>query len=404
MSIDAVSSTDESFFSSEIDGDHRETEALSSKIQSIWGQIYHTALDGFNKIVHIARSSIGAVVRDAFFFPLKCSLLVNRQEVQKQLQIEEAYCRDFWDPAKPLDPNFKDQGKIREKFAPPEDRTFNIQLNNGKKVEITCRIMQTKAQVGKYYNFVQIPGIFGTITNTVGNAYPYLAAFVNSEKEGVELPPARFILVSENNLNYKPATLDEAGLVLLEILKSLKAEFGDLDQLVAHSLGNILFANALKQIDDPKILPKHVCFDRGPTSVWEASKKYFWGFGRLLYIFAEFGGWASDIEQDIVDFCQKWEARPSILVTGIEQDHHFSGSANLCLGEKIKKIKDIQTLVFDPPRQIADEFELHNMRADFLNPRYLIGESNFIESSENLSEAILRHSLPVDQGQQSLSA
>ena len=200
-------------------------------------------------------------------------------------------------------------------------------------------------------------------------------------------------MISENNLNFKPATLDEAGYVLLETLKTLRKEFGDVDQLVAQSLGNIFFANLLKQIEDPKILPKHICLDRGPTSIWEASKKYFCGLGRLVYFLGKFGGWVSDIEQDIVNFYQKWEKRPTIVVTGVDQDHHFSGSANLCLGEKIKKIQDIQKLFFSPPRQISHEFGFHSMRADFLNPRYLIGQSNFMKISENLAEAILRQFL-----------
>ena len=71
-------------------------------------------------------------------------------------------------------------------------------------------------------------------------------------------------MISENNLNFKPATLDEAGFVLLETLKALRTEFGEIDQLVAHSLGNVFLANALKQADDPKekLLPKHICLDR----------------------------------------------------------------------------------------------------------------------------------------------
>ncbi len=185
------------------------------------------------------------------------------------------YTQNFWDPLKPLDPSFKDQSKIREKFAPPEDRIFSIRLKNGEAIEITCRIMQTKAEGENFYNFVQAQGMFSTIKNNAVGIYPYLTAYVNSEKEGVALPPARFILISENNLNFKPETLDEASFVFLEILKALKEEFGPINQLVAHSLGNIIFTNALKQEYNSEILPKHICLDRSPASIWEASKKYF---------------------------------------------------------------------------------------------------------------------------------
>ncbi len=380
-----------------IDKNHPEIEGLSQRTQSIWDRIYGATIGVVpNTIVPAARSSIGAAVRDPFFFPSQCFFMPNRQEIQKKLQAEETYCRNFWDPTEELDTNFPDQAKIREKFAPPEDRTFSIQLKDRKNVEITCRILQTKAEGESHYNFVLVPGTYATISNTVKTIYPYLSAYLNSEKGGVVLPPARFIVISENNLNFKPATLDEAGLVLLETLKALKEEFGDFDQLVAHSLGTVFFANVLKQVHDPKMLPKHICLDRGPTSIWEASKKYFWGFGRLIYVLADFGGWASDIEQDVVGFCQKWEERPSLVVIGLQEDHHFSGSANLGLGKKIKKIPGVQTLVFAPTQQITNESGQHTMRADSLNRLSLIKESkesDFIQPSESLSQALIRHSL-----------
>lgn len=393
MSVLAISSTDEVSFDPEIAPDRLKVELLAQKTQSIWDKIYDVTIGNLIKVIHILRNAIGSVVRNAFFFPLKWSVIANMRCVKEQLQIEEAYSRDFWDPSKPLDPNLKNHAEIREKFSPPVDRVFPIHLKDGRTVEITCRIIQTKAGGDHFYNFAQVPGIYTTISNNIGTTHSYLAAYLNEEKGGQPLPPARFIVISENNLNFKPANLDEAGFVLLETLKALKTEFGEIDQLVAHSLGNVFLASALKQASDPKLLPKHICLDRAPTSVWEASKKYFWGFGRVIYLLAKVGGWASDIEQDIFDFCKKWKEKPSILITGVIQDHHFSGSANLCLREKMKKLEHVDVLVFDPPRQIVHEKAHHNLRSDLLNPRYLVGESSFMKSTENLPEAIIRHSL-----------
>jgi hypothetical protein len=400
MSVLSVSPSDEISFGQEVSEDHSKVEELAQRTQSIWGKIYDVTIGNLIKIVHVIRNAIGSVVRNAFFFPLKWSFIANMQSVRDQLQIEETYYRDFWDPSKSLDPHLKDHAKIREKFAPPEDRVFPIQLKDGRTAEITCRIIQTKEGGENFYNFVQVPGIYTTISNNIGATYPYLAAYLSAEKDGQSLPPARFIILSENNLNFKPANLDEAGFVLLETLKALQEEFGDIDQLVAHSLGNVFLAKALKQADDPKLLPKYICLDRGPTSIWEASKKYFCGLGRLIYLLAKFGGWASDIEQDLTDFCQKWEEKPSLLITGVIQDHYFSDGANLCLGEKIKKIEEIDVLVFNPPRQIINEKAHHNLSPDFFNPRYLVTESDFMESLENLPEAIIRHSLPTLEEQQ----
>jgi hypothetical protein len=393
MTVSSVTSSDEVYCGVKIDEDLRGIEQLAQKTQSIWAQVYDATIGNLIKVIHIIRRAIGTVIRDAFVFPLKWPLFTNLQSIRAQLQIEEDYCRDFWDPAKPLDPNFKDQALIREKFAPPEDRIFPVMLKDGSTVEITCRIIETKAEGESYYNFVQVPGIYTTINNNIGAAYSYLAAYLNAAEEGKSLPPARFIIISENNLNYKPANLDEAGYILLQTLRGLREEFGDIDQVVAHSLGNVFFANALSQVEDVKDLPKHICLDRGPTSAYEVSKKYFWGFGFLIYFLAEIGEWASNTEQEVVEFCEKWKERPPILITGVEQDHYFSGSANLCSGKKIKKVEGIDIMVFNPPLQVMHQHEHHNLRPDYFNPRYLIGETDFMKSTENLPEAIIRHSL-----------
>lgn len=364
-------------------------DSVASKTQSIWGQIYGFAWGGCVKVTHVARSAIGSVFRDVFFFPLKCSWLINRPALRDQLNIEDRYYRDFWDQSKPLDPNLRLHEMIREKFD-VSDRPFSIQLKNGSIVEITCRVMETKEKGDNFYNFVLVPGNFSTISNNIGSIYPYLAAYLNAKKSSL---PARFIVISEHNLNYKPDCLDEAGHIMLETLKAVHQTYGTVNQLVAHSLGTILLANALKQVDDSSFLPKNICLDRGPTSVWEISKKYL--FGSLLYLFIKIGGWASDIEQDIVDFYEKLKGKacPALLITGVLQDHHFSGGANLCLGEKIKKIEHAAVLVFDPPRQLIHEHAHHNLRSDYLNPRYLITDSCFMKSLENLPEAIIRHSI-----------
>jgi hypothetical protein len=401
MSDLSISSSNEVFFDPglSIVEDYSKIEEVTQKIQSIWAQIYDATIGNLIKIVHIVRNAIGSVIRDAFFFPLK-SAIINKQWVQERLKIEENYCRDFWDPTKPLDPNLNLHAQIREKFIPPEDRIFPIQLKDGKTVEITCRIIQTKQSGDHFYNFAAVPGLFATISNDIGSTHPYLAAYLNAYKEAESLPPARFMVISENNLNFKPATLDEAGFVLLETLKILKGEFGEIDQLVAHSLGTVFLANALKQADDPKFFPNHICLDRGPTSIWEASKQYLLGLGRLIYLLAKCGGWTSDIEQDVIGFCQKWENKPSLLITGVIQDHQFYGSANLCLGEKIKKNKDIEVLVFNPPRQLVHDQAHHSLKVDFFHPLYLIVDSGFMKPLENLPEAIIRHSLPVVEKQE----
>lgn len=370
-------------------------KTLAYKALLVWNRIYgEHLLPRLIKIDAVVRSVFSPVVANPFFFPLKWPLIANIKAVRSQLKIEAAYYRDFWDPSKPLDPNLKDHALIREKFALPQDRIIPIQLKDGKSANITCRVIQTKESGETFYNFVQVPGIYTTISNNIGAIHPYLAAYLNAGKQG-SAPPARFIMISENDLDIKPSSLEEAGWILLQTLKALKKEFGEIDQLVAHSLGTIFLASALKQADDPTELPNHLCFDRGPTSIWETSKHYFLGLGRLIYFLAKWGGWNADIEEEIVLFCQKWQERPSMLITGVVQDHHFSGSANLCLGQKLKQIEDIDILVFDPPNQIVHERAHHNLRSDHFNSKYLVNQSDFLEPMENLPEAIIRSSLPM---------
>jgi hypothetical protein len=76
------------------------------------------------------------------------------------------------------------------------------------------------------------------------------------------------------------------------------------------------------------------------------------------------------------------------------QDHHFSESANLCLANSIQGIKDVEVLVFDPPRQVIHEHGHHNLRSDLINSCYLVKKSNYMNPLETLPEAVLRHSLP----------
>ncbi len=372
---------------------HSKIEELAKKTQSIWEGIYAITIGNSVKIVFIVRNAIGSIVRDPFFFPLKWSVIAEAQATKDRLKIEEEYNRDFWDPSKPLDPNLASYAHVREFFSPPEDRTFSIRLKDGTVAEITCRVVQTKYQGDNCYNFVHIPGMTSTISNNLGTL-PYLSAYLKTQEgDGNPPPPGRFIIISENNLSIKPRDLEEAGFIMQETLKALHQEFGSIDQAVAHSLGVIFLAKALKLAEELSYLPRHICLDRGPTSIYEASKKYFCGL--WIYLLAKSGGWASALEEDISYFCKKWKHRPSLLITGVIPDHHFSGSANLCLGEEMIKLKnqgDVDVVIFDPPRQLIHENAFHSCWPDFFNSRYLKSPSTFIKESENLPEAIVRHS------------
>ena len=182
MSSLSISSTDEIFVDSEsrVFEDHSKVEELAQKTQSIWGRVYDVTIGNLVKVVHVIRNAIGSVVRNAFFFPLKWSPIANSQAVREQLQIEENYYRDFWDPTKLIDPNLNLHAEIRGNFSPPKDRVFPIQLKDGRTVEIhPSRIIQTGEEGDNVYNFAQVPGIYTTNSNNIGTTHPYLAAYLN---------------------------------------------------------------------------------------------------------------------------------------------------------------------------------------------------------------------------------
>ena len=419
-SIEEISSF--TLFDKEMEASSPKIKELVGKVNAIWARAYDLSIGNGIRVFNVVRSAIGGVLRDAFFFPLKCSLLMSIPFIREQMKLEEQYCKDFWDVKKPLDPNFKDQAKVRAEFGVPNDRAISIDLGDGRVVQITCRIMQSKSYVEgePCYNFIHIPGIQTTIANDIGGIYPYLASFLNSRetlvKEDGSTLPGRFIIVSENNTSmtdakgvkriYKSNTLDEAGFVLAETLKALVTEFGEFDQIVAHSLGCIVFSSSLKYLSEAEQLPKRLCLDRGPISIWEISKKYFFGLGRFLYPLVKLTDWSLNIEQQVVDLCQKrldlGKKLPSILIAGVERDSHFSDSANLCLGKKIRALQErglLNVLFFNPPLQVFHEHANHSLRADFLNPRYLMERSDFgfMDIHENFAEAIIRHSLETPE-------
>ncbi len=378
-----------------------DVEDLAQKVQRIWDCLYDVTIGNLVRVVHVARSAMGAIIREVFFFPLS-SVLTQVQcirdyyRMDEALKNEEAFYRDFWNSEKPIDPNLELHQDIRDLFLVPRDHHIPIELKNGTSVTITCRIIETKQQEGKFYNFVQVPGLYTTISNNIGTTHPYLAAYVKAARKEGEISPARFFVVSANNFNFKPSNLDEAGFVLVQALQALKRDFGQIDHVVAHSLGTVFLANALTQIQEEAMLPRHVCLDRGPRSTWEASKRYLWGFGVVFYCFAKCGEWASDLEEDLTRFYEKWkEKTPSLLVTGVIDDHHFAGEANLCLGKKLDSIPGLDRAVFKPPRQVVNERAHHNLMPSQLRARYLVQESRYMEPLENLSSAIIRHSFKL---------
>jgi hypothetical protein len=338
---------------------------------------------------------IGHFIRDAFYMPISSN---PKAEIQIALQREEEFAAAFWDSSKPLDLNFPDQEKIRNEFD-VYDQPIKMQTADGKPLELSCRVIESKRKEEKFHNFVHVLGNLSTISNNISTSYPYLAAYLNRQKTDPSLPPARFILFSQYGMSsdgipFRPRSLDEAGLILKKALETLSDNYGPIDQLIAISLGAIIFASTLKHFEDDGAIPKAIHFDRAPSSIKAASQNYTGG--TLLYLLSKPTGWTVDVGQELADFCQRNPHVPCI-VSGVKDDYYFPGPAGLHEDQKIKGIDQVKTLVFAPPHQLFHARAHHGLRSDFLNFNYLVGRSDkdLLKEKEHLAHASLRHAFTV---------
>ncbi len=395
-------------------------EICAAKIQSICQRIWNWTTSPFFTIWMAARSALGGVIRDLFFFPLKPYL--NHE----QMKIEKLYYSNFWDPQAALDPNLQDHLAVRENFA-VRDEVIQI-ASNGQRHAITCRIVESKEGIvdassvseaapspnyrenglsPKWFNFLQIPGNLTTIDNNVIGVYPFLSSYLAIKGENKTMPPARFIMITQYDIcnlgdsgapeAYLPESLDQAAMLLATTISSIQKKYGPTDQLLAHSIGCVFFSAALKYLTEESV-PQNIAFHCGPSSVSTVGNN-FW-FGKIPTKLVEICNWSVDVAKEIAAFYKKFSGSKefSVVVSGVKQDHYFSGEANLCLAAEILSLKEeqlIDLLLFDPPVQFFHNRCHHNLPTYFLVSNYLIDASNsdFMEREDHFAKALLRHSL-----------
>lgn len=393
-----VSTTSREYSPTLVDWVVIQTNAIWSRVLGIPRQLaVHTW--------YTLRSRIGKIVREGFFFPLANPTA----HLQELLKVEENYNARFWDRNTAVDLNFREHKKIREGFT-VSDRNILIKSIGEKKILMLIRLFESsRPEHGDYfYNFVFIPGNLSKINSDILSIYPFLVSYVEKDPT----ISGRFIFITEYDMQcieengekkpYYPDTLEEAGVILANTLVELDEKYGKIHQLVAHSLGSILFAASLKCISSDLIdrLPKHICLDRGPSSIAEASKKVW--FGSLFFCLATIAGWTLEIDKEVMEFCQKYKKikrdRGSFIVIGVKQDRYFSGDANLCFSEKISSLqKDglLQVLIFDPPQQVIPCIAHHSAGLHFFHRGYLIDPSNqeVMKEEEHVADLLIRQSL-----------
>lgn len=205
--------------------------------------------------------------------------------------------------------------------------------------------------------------------------------------------------VAGDHESYKPPSLDASGEVLKRTIEALQDKFGKFDLITGHSLGCIALASLLKR-SGPELLPATLHFDRGPSSIDEASRNY--PLSGLLNLIAHKSGLSIHIDQEIKSFfkrCHKSEPaslqNSCCLITGVEEDTVFPGRSNLVSSNRLdklhKKIK-FAKWVFNPPGQMSHTRAHHSWRLMNFNKSYLTASSGNVEMlpSENLAHNILR--------------
>ena len=378
-------------------------ERAAQKVQAICEKIWNLATTPFVAIQNTIRSSLGNAIRDHIFFPLTPHLHCD------QMKLETKYYADFWDLNAPLDPNLTDHRAIKEHFS-VRDEIFSVAADD-KQYAITCRIIESKTLTpdsSQRYQFLFLPGNLTTIGNNIIGAYPFLSSYLSLSKENQNLPPARFITITQYDISqleggtiesdYKPKSLDLVGEILEKTLAEVQRKYGQADQLLAHSIGCVFLSAALKYLS-PSSTPKNMAFHCGPSSLEEVGKN-FW-FGQTICKIAQLTGWGVNTAREITNFRKYFAPKElSLMISGVKQDYYFAGDANLCISPQMKALQRenlAEILVFDPPMQLFHDRAHHNLPTDFLVPNYLHPECDpgILEEEEHLARALIRKSLDI---------
>lgn len=332
----------------------------SVKTQSLWERL---------------RAWVGRCLRDAFFLPLSKRMAPEVEELFKR---ESDFATRFWTDPSFLDTNFPNHAAIKEAFR-VYDQPIELQTETDQNIQVTCRVIESKNCTGKCYNFVHVMGNLATISNNIAGAYSCLSAYLAYKEREPSLPPFRCILISQYNEQkdgslHKPATLDEAGRILQKTLEALSHSFGEIDHILAQSLGSIILASSLKTMSLNR-LPASLTFDRSPSSIEASSKNYF--LGGVLHRLAKWAGWSVDCGREIKALYDRG-AKTECAVIGVKHDFFFPGSAGLHEHEEIKTLqreKKVNVLVFDPPCQLFHQRAHHGLAAHYLSGSYLVSPS-----------------------------
>lgn len=344
---------------------------------------------------------LGKLIRDIVYYPLYWFTTKNKRISQKLLHEEEYYSR-FWLNIEPRDLNLENADIIKQNYV-VRDQPVVIYEDENKKITSLCRVIESKDQsTHDWVNVLIIPGSLSTLSNNIFSFYDFLLTHSKQQRK----PPIRLVIFGQYEMTvettskktiYKPASFDALGEVLIRTLESLNDRHGKFDIIYAHSAGCKALASLLKRSRED-VLPTLLHFDRGASSMYAASKNYY--FGKFLYLIAKYSGLSLNIDEEIIKYFSKCKEinitlKESVcLITGVEEDYIYPAQSNLARSnfERLPKELKFACWMFNPPEQINHSRAHHNWRLTHLNKSYLSSFQGNLEmlQNENLIESIFR--------------
>lgn len=341
------------------------------------------------KIWKTFKEAIGGTIRDSFFLPLNGKLsLENRLKVQGTIDFFE----DFWNLLSPLNPQLPYQKEIRETFVcKKEAQTIEVA---GKSLKVEYNVIESPSSSSASQNLVCILGNSSLLNNNISYIYPFLASYLEKNKHSIFPIPLRMICISqyatfENNHLYKPKTLEEAGMILTEVLKKIAKTKGPIDQVVAHSLGTIVLASSLKYAAHEKgLIPSNILFDRGPSSIEETSYRKLGNLGGWVALkLAKLSGWDLDLGLEIQKHLGS-RVESNILISEVIHDFHFE-NIGISSSPQLKNVP-FKKFIFD----FADSFHIwrshHSLSPSLLDGHHLVPRNpSLLENNESLASKVI---------------
>ena len=332
---------------------------------------------------------VAEMMRPLFFSYFPNLISADEQEA-KQL------FADFWNEQIPLRPELMQYEHVRQSFTFSE-QTFESVID-GEILNVTYGCIETKGvkEEDKAFNLVHALGIDCTPNNDLMHTLPLLEKFVieHPEKQG------RFFLVSQYSAKkkdgsfHKHPTLKLAGKLVSDTLVAIASKYGEIDEVLAHSLGGIVTAAALPIL---KIKPKHLILDRSASSVNQLSSRVWYGPFCIHLPF--FTGWNVDLGKEIALFAKNNKGKVKVTVIGTEHDHRFKGMQNLYTSpfiETAAKTREVEKLVLAAPERIIGKWRQHSLPLDLwifehVNPKK--SSQDLLQKGRNLASCLLLRGL-----------